>query len=560
MTAERLNVALCWHMHQPWYREDASGYALPWVYLHAIKDYHDMAAHLEAVPAVRAVVNFTPTLLLQLEDYAQAIGRFLDEGTALPDPLLAALVAAQPPAGPEARAALLRAGLRANETRLIRRFPHYARLAELGRACLNEPGSLAWLDPQYFFDLLTWFHLAWLGETARRDSPTVRRLMEQGSGFRPGQRLELLRLVHGLLSGLTGRYRRLADAGQVELSFTPFGHPIAPLLLDLRSAREARPDLSLPGLASYPGGAERLRWHIARGLEVFERVFGRRPRGLWPAEGALSSATLQALAGWGLDWTASSVGVLRASEPGIAREALPHLAAWEAGPALPCCFFRDDELSDLIGFRYASWHADDAVGDLIHRLLALRARVAKPARQVVVLLLDGENAWEHYPDNGYHFLGGLYRALAEHPELEPVTLGEALAAGLERRALPRLRPGSWIHAELSTWVGAEAKNRAWEALAAARTALEAALAEGRLEGARLREAEDQLGVCEGSDWCWWLGSSNDRAEVETFDALYRRQLARLYALLGEPAPAALALPFDAQAAGAGGSGPMLASA
>ncbi|MGH8149905.1 MAG: hypothetical protein ACRETB_08030 [Steroidobacteraceae bacterium] len=107
-SARRLPVVLLWHMHQPQYRDGTGGaYVLPWTYLHAIKDYTDMAAHLEANPAARAVVNFTPVLLEQLDELARRIQEHLHNGTPLPDPVLNVLGPDPVPQEPAQRLELL---------------------------------------------------------------------------------------------------------------------------------------------------------------------------------------------------------------------------------------------------------------------------------------------------------------------------------------------------------------------------------------------------------------------------------------------------------------------
>jgi alpha-amylase/alpha-mannosidase (GH57 family) len=521
-------------MHQPEYRDPLDGgYRLPWTYLHAIKDYADMAAHLEAVPGARAVVNFTPVLLEQLEDYARQIRRFEVEGEPLRDPLLAALVAERPPAGGPERAALVRQCLRANEKRLIERFPPYARLAAMARWALETPETADYLSDRFLTDLLTWYHLAWLAESVRREDLRVRRLMDQARNFDAQDRRVLLHLMGEIIAGLVPRYRALAESGQVELSVTPYAHPILPLLLDFGSAREAWPEVELPAVAGYPGGRERARWHLETGLRVFERFFGFRPQGCWPSEGSLSQETLILLAEAGFRWTATGEGVLRNTlaradrNPGHG-DCIHRIWAAESGPL---CFFRDDGLSDRIGFTYADWHADDAVGDLLEHLGGIAGACGSNPHAVVSLILDGENAWEYYPENAYHFLRGLYTRLAEDPRFRLTTFSELAAGGVDAQPLPPLVAGSWVYGTFSTWIGDPDKNRAWEMLAEAKETYDRILAEGGLDEAARAQAARQLAICEGSDWFWWFGDYNAPDSVADFERLYRRQLEGLYRIL-----------------------------
>ena len=261
----RLKVVLCWHMHQPQYTNLLSHeHVLPWTYLHAIKDYADMAAHLEAVPAARAVVNFSPVLLEQIDAYATEVHGFLTNGLAIHDPLLAALANPALPAIPEQRVILLKACLRANEKRMIDRYPAYRRLADMAAWLFKHQDVMPYIADQFLADLLVWYHLAWLGEMTQRSDLRVRRLIAKGNHFNLHERRELLTVIDELLSGLIGRYASLAQAGQVELSVTPYAHPILPLLFDFHSAQQALPTASLPHLRAYPGGAERAAWHVHR--------------------------------------------------------------------------------------------------------------------------------------------------------------------------------------------------------------------------------------------------------------------------------------------------------
>ncbi len=541
-----LQVVLCWHMHQPFYRDPFSGtYQLPWTYLHGIKDYADMAAHLEANPQARAVVNFTPTLLVQLQDYAEQIRAHLREGTPISDPLLAALDRPALPPDEAERLALIQDCLRANRANVIDRFPAYRRLAQIADCLVADPSTLSYVGDQYLADLLSWYHLGWMGESVRRQDPRLQGLQEKGIGYTVEDRRFLLALIGELLEGLIQRYRRLAEVGQIELSLTPYAHPIAPLMLDLRSGREALPESALPNAQGYPDGEGRVRWHIEEGLKAFRHHFGFEPRGCWPAEGAVSEPTLGLLSEYGFAWTATGEGVLAHSlgsdytRYGNGEEAatsLCHPFRMKEGSTV--CFFRDDELSDLIGFQYSDWHPDDAVADLVKRLEGIRAATAEHPDAIVSIILDGENAWEHYPENGFHFLANLYQRLADHPDLELTTFDAALDRGVTVNPLPRLVAGSWVYGALSTWIGDVDKNRGWDLLVAAKVAYDEAVPHLGRE-ARVAAAH-QLALCEGSDWFWWFGDGNPGEVVRDFDRLYRLHLAQLYRLLGREPPASLA--------------------
>jgi len=547
MSGKPLNVVLYWHMHQPEYRDLRSGdYHLPWTYLHIIKDYVDMAAHLEANPAARAVVNFTPTLLEQIDDYAQQIHAFFQHGKEIHDPVLDAMAQPVMPSEPAQRRGLIKQCLRANETRLIQRYPNYQRLAEFASWLDEHPDAIIYLHDRFLTDLLTWFHLAWLGETVRRENRQVQALIDKGANFNQHDRHTLLRLIGELCQTVIGRYRTLAEQGRIELSMTPYAHPIMPLLLDLHSAREALPDITLPGTEHYPGGEERVAWHVERGLTVFEQHFGFRPAGCWPSEGSISEATIRIISEHGFTWLASGDTVLhnslKAANSTVDNQCIH--TGYRYATNSTCCFFRDDGLSDLIGFDYSNWHADDAVANLLHHLDNIAIACEQHENPVVSIILDGENAWEFYPENGYYFLQALYAGLANHPGLNLTTYSAYLADEPEVVTLDRIVAGSWVYGTFSTWIGDPGKNHAWELLVDAKRACDKQLATGNFTEEQRNSILAQLAICEGSDWFWWFGDYNPADSVRDFDYLFRLQLTNLYTLLGLEPPDTLSEPIS----------------
>ena len=548
MSASRpLNVVVCWHMHQPQYCDLISGsYQLPWSYLHATKDYIDMAAHLEAVPGARAVVNFAPVLLDQLSDYAGQVRGFLSENKPIRDPLLAALASPVLPSGKEERMALVSDCLRVNELHSIKRFPSYETLAEMARWFRSHPTGMLYLGDQFIVDLLVWYHIAWMGETVRRNNARLTQLMEKGHGYTLHDRRVLLRIIGELLSSVIDRYRVLAENGQVELSMTPYAHPIVPLLLDLDTAREAMPETGMPRDGAYPGGRERVEWHIREGLESFEQYFGHKPTGCWPSEGGISAATLEVLEEHGFMWAASGESVFRHSMNHDDNSALADASLYQAftlEKGKLSCFFRDDGLSDLIGFTYSDWHADDAVGNLVQHLENIAASTQAQENPLVSIILDGENAWEHFPENGYYFLNTLYKKLAEHPGLKMTTYTEYLREHPQRQAVRTLVSGSWVYGTFSTWIGDTDKNRGWEMLIDAKRAFDQTVAEDSLDSEALLAAQHQLSICEGSDWFWWFGDYNPADSVSDFERLFRVHLSNLYSMLNRQPPEYLSHTF-----------------
>ena len=301
------------------------------------------------------------------------------------------------------------------------------------------------------------------------------------------------------------------------------------------------PDAPLPELAHYPDGESRVHWHINKGLETFERFFGFKPAGCWPSEGSVCKNTLKVMTDSGFDWVATGGSVLHNSlnHTPIESHGIYHPFKLEDNGV--ACFFRDDGLSDLIGFEYSTWHADDAVGDLIHHLENIADHEEEGS--VVSIIMDGENAWEHFPENGYYFLRALYEKLASHPRIEMTTYSECLQQQTLVKTLPNLVAGSWVYGTFSTWIGDTDTNRAWDMLGDAKKCFDHVMANGHLSPEQIELAEMQLGVCEGSDWFWWFGDYNSAEAVSSFEQQYRLNLSNLYRLLGEEVPAYLSLTF-----------------
>jgi alpha-amylase/alpha-mannosidase (GH57 family) len=548
-------------MHQPEYRDlRKNEFQLPWTYLHVIKDYVDMVDHLESIPGARAVVNFTPTLLEQIEDYKEQVNNFLQHNTPLRDPLLADLTCKRLPTSPPLRLQIINDCLRANRDRLINRFEAYKKLADMSEWFTSNPDTIFYLDDQYLFDLLTWHHLAWMGETVKRRDQRIKRLISKENDYTLNDRYLLLEVIGEILNTIIDRYRRLAQKGQIELSVTPYAHPIMPLLLDIHSAREAMPDVALPVNTEYPGGLERVHWHIKKGLDIFKNHFGFTPIGCWPSEGSVSNETLEILSEYGFQWAATGGSVLNNSlnKAGMMEDVVKNIGIHRAYTIKPQtsksgvkdkkpqpinCFFRDDGLSDLIGFTYSKWHADDAVGNLIKHLETMYHARKKQSGRVVSIILDGENAWEYYPENGYYFLTALYKRLAEHPHLELTTFDESVKCKSRATELPSIVAGSWVYGSFSTWIGDQAKNRGWDMLIEAKRRFDEVVASGDLDAAQLCRAEQQLAVCEGSDWFWWFGDYNPAESVSSFESLYRLNLSILYQYLGVSPPSYLTQSF-----------------
>jgi alpha-amylase/alpha-mannosidase (GH57 family) len=540
-----LDVVIIWHMHQPYYKDPLKNeYALPWTYLHGIKDYFDMPAIIEDTPGARAVFNLVPSLIEQLLEYASgtALDPFLEKGKASPSEL-----------SREDRIFLLENFFSANRQHMIEPSRRYLEL--LYMAGEGRPGSAAervkHFSEQDLLDLQVWFFLAWTGEAARRRYPAFADLVTKGENFTAADKNLLFATQLEVLQAILPLYQRLHEEGRIELSVTPYYHPILPLLCDQKIAQTAMPRVTLP-LAGFchPDDA---RAQIRRGITYFRSIFGFNPAGMWPSEGSVSNETLALIAASGISWIATDEEILGKSMDGglgTGKEQLYRPWRYSCSHGELGAFFRDHQLSDLIGFTYSQWETEKAVTDLCERLNAVKSNLGGDGR-VVSIILDGENAWEYYPNNAYDFLQGMYRGIAGSTTLRLTTCSDVLTETPFEGRLHTIFPGSWINGNYSIWIGHPEENRAWDLIVRAR---EAAVSGHPLVAATLKSGEPSedataemicrsLYAAEGSDWFWWYGDDHFSPHSDRFDRLFRQHLMNIYRLLGQDPPRELLEPI-----------------
>jgi len=527
-------ITLCfiWHMHQPCYKDLGSGeYRLPWARLHALKDYYGMVKILEEFPAVHATFNLTPSLLAQIEEYA--------EGKAS-DPFLKLALRPAEELDPKEKEFALRYFFQANEFRLIDRYPRYRELYAIYKQHEGMPQRAAeFFDTQMLRDLQVLSQLAWFDEEYLAHDREIRELVEKERNYGRQDQERIARKQAELLQKVIPAYRELAARGQIELSTSPFYHPILPLLCDSAIAAVSHPYLPLPAQFAYPQDAEE---QLVRARSFFAERFGKAPDGLWPSEGSVSDAVLHMASRVGFRWTASDDQVLaRTLETAAGPAHIYRPYRWRQGSDAIDILFRDHLLSDLIGFAYQRMDADKAAD---HFLAEVRKNCypLKRRRDILVpIILDGENAWEYYFENGRPFLRELYKRISADPGIRARTVSEALS-GAAPEPLSKIFPGSWIHANFDIWIGAEEDNRAWELLLKARRTLDEVLqspAGAALSEEAKRTAWEEILIAEGSDWCWWYGPEHSSANRPEFDELYRNHLIHLYRVLGLEPPSEL---------------------
>lgn len=543
----KLYVAIVWHQHQPKYLKDleTGEYVEPWVRLHCIKDYYDMVSILADYPELRFTVNLTPVLLTQIEDVVSGY----ENGTGT-DAYLRMTLKDAATLTLDDKVYLLTHFFNAQWENKIDIWPRYRALKEMkgGDTRRELEAAAARFTEQDWRDLQTWFNLAWFdpdfqeGDVTLPDGTTVtvRRLIEKGEGFTEADKAEMIATQIAIMKNVVAVHRDARERGQLEVITTPFYHPILPLVYDTDLAKVATPGAALPSRRfTRPEDAAR---HVELAADYYESLFGERPSGLWPAEGAVAQEIVGAVADGGFAWMASDDQVLQRSLGASrlsAHQKYQMYWAEDAGRRV-AMIFRDHRLSDDIGFNFGKMDGVDAANSMMRSLYSIHKQLADDERpHVVPIILDGENAWEWYRHDGKEFFRSWYDQLSRARFLETTTVEGFLRDHPPSETLPKLWAGSWINGDFSTWIGELEENRAWDYLGAVRADLEEAAFRGDVAPEALKRAFGEVYAAEGSDWFWWYGRDQSSPNEGAFDEIFRGTLANVYALLGEDPPAFL---------------------
>jgi len=528
-----LYVSFLWHMHQPYYKDLLENkFVLPWVRLHGIKDYYDMVAYLDDFPKIHVNFNLVPSLIDQINDYAEnnVTDQFLDL-TLKPANKLS----------PEEKIFVLQNFFMANWENMIKPFPRYWNLlSKRGKyVALEELKEIQnRFSTRDFLDLQVLFNLCWIDPYLRRQDPELKELEKKGKGFTEEEKRLVIDKQLGIMKKVIGKYREKQDQGQIEISVTPYYHPILPLLIDIESAKMATPEIALP--REEFRHREDAKTQIERAVVCYEKFFGRKPKGMWPAEGAVSEAIVPLISNAGIEWIATDEDILASSIGTSPHKAdiLYKLYRFRTDDSSLKIVFRNKKLSDLIGFTYGQVPPEEAVRHFVQELHNIQKRVSSfSGPHLVSIILDGENCWEYYKNDGWDFLTRLYQAISDDPLLETITISKFAEKYTEPVSLPKLWSGSWINYSFGVWIGHKEDNLAWDYLARTRKLL-ARFEEGHPGKYKeeIEKAKEEIYIAEGSDWNWWYGDEHHSANNVAFDNLYRKHLMNVYAFLGEKVP------------------------
>lgn len=519
-------------MHQPFYKDLVAGeYRLPWTRFHALKDYYGMVKVLQDFPAVHQTFNLVPSMVVQIQEYASG---------AAADPFLECAVKPAEDLSEAESEFVLRYFFQANTDHLIYRYPRYGELFEKWKACGASPQvARRHFTVQDLRDLQILSQVAWFDEDFQEHDDEVKALIAKGRDFSLDDQKLMARKEREILGQVVLVYKDFTARGQIEISTTPFYHPILPLICDSNIASVSHPGIALPARFQYPQDALH---QLKNAREYMEQQFGRAPVGLWPSEGSVSDEALSLAAEAGFQWAASDNGVLART---INQDGGPEVTyrsyVWQQNGRQLRMIFRDHFLSDQVGFVYSHMGAEEAASQFLDSIREnARPMLERGADVLVPIILDGENAWEYYDHNGRPFLRELYRRISESSDLIALTLSEALALD-PARTLDHIYPGSWINANFDIWIGDQEDNTAWEYLLKARQKFDEIAHTVPDEKQQL--AFEELMIAEGSDWNWWYGPEHVSENRVEFDELYRQHLANVYHALGVMPPEELSHPI-----------------
>lgn len=526
-----INLAILWHMHQPYYYNPLKNrFMLPWVRLHATKDYLDMALILKKFPEVKITFNVVPSLLKQIKEYESGATDIFFEYSIIPAEELTE----------QQKIFILENFFLANWKTMIYPFQRYKELLEKRGKIYADPSKLLnKFNSQDIRDLQVLFNLAWIDPLHRENEEFLKELEKKGANFTEEEKRILLEKHLKIMREIIPTYKEMSQSGHIELSVSPFYHPILPLIYDNYKAKECMPNVVMPKHNfKAPEDAEA---QINNAIAYFEQIFGFRPKGMWPSEGAVSEEIIRLISKSGIKWTATDEEILTKSlnekfrfGENLINPSLLYQAYEFEGVKI---FFRDRILSDLIGFVYSNWNAQTAVNDFLGRILKSSVKGG-----IVSVILDGENAWEYYENDGMDFLKKLYKSLQENKDIKTVTFSEYLTENPHTKSLKKIFPGSWINANFSMWIGHEEDNLSWDYLYKVREDL--ILFQKENPHKDFSYSWEEIYVAEGSDWNWWYGDEHYTETKDIFDEIYREHLMSVYLKIGKEPPAFLYVPIS----------------
>jgi alpha-amylase/alpha-mannosidase (GH57 family) len=515
-------------MHQPYYRDMKTGEnSMPWVRLHGIHSYYDMVRLHESMPGLQATINFVPSLILQIREYAEdgKSDAFL-EHTEIPAENL----------NNQQKAFILRHFFMANHEQMIRPYSAYFKLMEKRGIELDEADidqAIRFFSTQDYLDIQVFYNLTWFGFEAREEIPQIKELLLKNGKFTEDDKRFVIEAQRRILKSLLDAIKRVGTCDYIELSTTPFYHPILPLLIDTNFASRAMPKVKLPPrLTALPHA----KYQLEKGISYMEGFLGKRPSGMWPAEGSVCPEMIPLLSQAGIKWIATDQGILLSSGIKGTKEEIifqPYIA--EHDNAQVAVVFRDREISDLISFTYYRMGTENAVEDFIKRIKLTAESCPKDRENIITIILDGENPWEHYPNSGKDFLYRLFQRIHEEG-IQTTTISRFIEKFPPKNTIKKIHSGSWINANYAIWIGKDQKNKGWGYIKRTLDEVGRFINPSNCNDADSQGALNSFAAACGSDWFWWFDDDFASAFKGDFDRIFRTHLKNVFSFLKRDLP------------------------
>lgn len=540
--SKKLSIAFYWHMHQPIYQLSAKGdYLMPWVRLHAVKDYLDMALWAKKFEKLKLNFNFAPVLLDCILEYANNDAHDIHSRlTITPEDELTN----------EDKIFILNNFFDTNYQTMILPNEEYHRLYQ--EVQVNGTSDVSIFTNQEYSDLMALFNLTWIDPLFKTSNAVLKKLVKKGKNYTLEDRITIIETQREIIRKIIPTLKRLADKDKIELTTSPYYHPILPILLDYKTIRKnATPDDELFNLKTELDAKVQTKMALDR----MEEIFGKRPRGVWPSEQCVSAKTLNMFSSLGVEWSVSDEGILANSIgfefehdfKGYLNEPYHLLKTYKYKTENSDIkmIFRDSTIPNLIGFEYQNHNPITTANDLYDRIKVMQSKIlSSPDKEhLLTIALDGENCWENYLEDGASFLKTLYTLITEDETLETVLISEYIDKAKEHKNLPSISSGSWINRNFKLWIDEPVKDLAWSYLKRVRQDFSKFVKREPLNP-NIKLALRELFICEGSDWFWWYGEPNDSGRDSIFDFIFRTHLKNIYRYLDLDAPKYLDEPIS----------------
>lgn len=540
--SKKLSIAFYWHMHQPVYQLTSGGdYLMPWVRLHAVKDYLDMAMWTKKFDKLKLNFNIVPILVDSIIDYAEKGAHDIHSRmTITPENELKK----------EDKIFILNNFFDANYQTMILTNPEYHRLYQIVQAEGTNDTSI--FTNQEYADLMALFNLAWVDPSYKTSNSELKKLIKKGKNYTLEDRINIIEIQRDIIRKIIPSTKKLVEKNKIEITTSPYYHPILPILLDYKNIKKNQiPDDDISNLKTELDA--KIQTEMA--LDRIEEVFGKRPRGIWPSEHCVNGKTLELLSSIGVDWSISDEGILANSInfefehdfKGYLKEPYHLLKTYryKTKNSDLKMIFRDSSIPNLISFEYQNHNPIATANDLYDRIKVLQSKIlSSPDREhLLTIALDGENCWENYLEDGASFLKTLYTLITEDDTLETVLISDYLDNTKEDKPLNKIASGSWMNRNFKLWIDEPVKDIAWTYLKRVRQDFSNFVKREPLNP-NIELARRELFICEGSDWFWWYGEPNDSGRDNIFDFLFRTHLKNIYRYLDLDTPKYLDEPIS----------------